>query len=478
MIESNAINLETAYYRRLSDSQLRTLHNATLEVMERTGIRFNDEEAVALLKKGGAEVTDGSRVHIPSWRVEWALSISPKQIILYDQTGGPAIRLTGRRSYFGNGSDLLRIIDHRTDECRPPVLQDIRDLIRLMDALPDYDFVMSGFIPSDVPTEKLEVHQMQAMVENTDKPVIYVTTNMPNTQAVVAMAEAIAGGVDELRRHPFATCYINITHPLRHNPESIQKLLYLSEKRLPFIYRPSIVTRGLSTPITVPGFLVVNNAATLAGLVLSQLKREGAPFIRCSCAGGTFDMRTMVGLHSAPEVRGFNEELAHFYGTPCFGLGGSTASNVVDEQSALEAALTLVTGTLAGGGLIHDVGYMSSSTSGSLIQTVICHEIITWVKEYMKGLVIDEETLALDVVAEVGTDGNFVDTDHTYRHFKDDHYPELRDQRLYENWLESGKPTMKARAREKVEKVLAEHQPRRFEESVQKAIQEIVDRAP
>ncbi len=476
MLESNLTAMETPYYRRLSESQLQKLHFATLEVLERTGIRFHDQEAVELLKKGGAEVTDGNVVHIPSWRVEWALGISPKQIILYDQKGNPAIRLAGRRSYFGNGSDLPYIIDHRTDERRHSILQDIRDLIRILDAIPQYDFVMSGFIPSDIPTDKAEHYQLLAMLENTKKPIIYVTTNLPNTVDEVKMLEAVIGGVDELRRCPFAACYINITHPLRHNPDSIQKLLFLSEKRLPFIYRPSIVTRGLTTPITVAGFLVTNNAAALSGLVLSQLKQEGAPFIRCSCPGGTFDMKTMVGLHSAPEVRGFNEELAHFYGTPCFGLGGSTASKVVDQQAAMDATLNLITSVLAGGGLIHDIGYMASSTKGSLIQSVICGEIIAWIKEYWKGLKIDDDTLALDVIHEVGTKGDFVETAHSFKHCRDDYYPELSDQRLYEDWVSTGSTTMKDRAKSKVEKILAEHQPPMLEASVRKALQKIIDK--
>jgi trimethylamine--corrinoid protein Co-methyltransferase len=408
--------------------------------------------------------------------VEWALGIHPKQIILYDMDGNPVIRLSGRKSYFGNGSDLPYIIDHRTDERRLAVLQDIKECVRLLDAIPQYDFVMSGFIPSDISPEKAEHHQTMAMLENTHKPMVYVTTNLPNTKDEVEMFEIAAGGADALRRRPYAACYINITHPLRHNPDSIQKLLYLSEKRLPFIYRPSIVTRGLTTPITVAGFLVTNNAAALSGLVLSQLKQEGAPYIRCSCAGGTFDMKTMVGLHSGPEVRGFNEELAHFYGTPCFGLGGSTASKVVDQQAAMDATFNLITGVLAGGGLIHDIGYMASSTLGSLIQSAICGEMIAWIKEYMKGLKIDDDTLALDVIHEVGIQGDFVETAHSFKHCRDDYYPELSDQKLYEDWVSVGGTTMKDRAKSKVEKILADHNPPKMEASVRKALQKMIDK--
>ena len=475
MIESNKLVLESPYYRRLTDYQLQQIHNASLEVMERAGIRFYDDEALKLFKSGGAEITDGNRVHIPSWRVEWALGIAPKQIILYDQNGKASIRLSGRKSYFGNGSDLLNIIDHRTGKHRPAILQDIRDIVTLLDALPRYDFIMSGFIPSDIATEKAELYQTLVMLENTCKPIINVTTSLTNAMDEVAMFEAVAGGASEFKRRPFAANYINIAHPLRHNPESIKKLLFLAEKGLPAIYRPSIVTRGLSTPITAAGFLAVNNASGLAGLVLSQLKREGAPFIRDCCAGGTFDMKTMVGLHSAPEVRGFNEELAHFYQIPCFGIGGTSDSKAVDQQAVMEASLTLITSTLAGAQLIHDVGYMESGITTSLTQVMICHEIIEWIKHYMNGLVIDEESLALDVVEKVGTDGNFLESDHTLKHFKEDEYPELRDHQRYDDWLNSGGKFLEDRAREKVEKILAEHKPQKLEKEVCKALKKIMN---
>ena len=475
MIEANTMTLNSVYYRRLTEDQLNRIHDATLEILEGTGVRFLDEEAIALFKKAGLDILDGNRVLFPSRRVEWALNCTPKQIVLYDQTGSPAIRLSRRVSYFGNGSDLLHIVDHRTGQRRPPVYRDIEDFIRILDALPSYDFVMSGFIPSDIEPNKAERYQMLAMLHRTNKPIIYVTTSVQNTRHCVAMAEVAAGCPDALRRRPFAANYINISHPLRHNPESVQKLLWLSEKGLPFVYRPSIVTRGLSTPITPAAFLAVNNAAALAGLVLAQLKREGAPFIRCSCAGGTFDMKTTVGLHSAPEVRGFNEELAHYYKLPCFGIGGTSASKIVDQQAALEAALTLITSVQAGAQLIHDVGYMDSGTTTSMNQVVICHEIIGWVEQYMKGLAVDEENLALSVIHEIGPDGSHLGTEHTLAHFREDWYPELFDQHRYDDWLRAGAENLEDRARKKVDKILNEHRSPAMAEEILRTLQNMAE---
>ena len=443
--------------------------------MERSGVRVLDDSALEVLKKGGCQV-DGNLVTFPTERVEWALSVAPKAITLYDQEKNPRIKLDGRCAYYGNGSDLLYIIDHHTREKREPVLQDVRAMSAVLDALPNIDFVMSGFIPRDVPQDKAQRYQMQAMLENTNKPIVYVTTDLANTQYCIAMAEIVAGGADALRENPFATNYINIANPLRHNPESIQKLMWLSEKGLPFVYRPSIVTRGISTPVTWAGFLVVNNVAGLVGVVLSQLVREGAPFIRCGCSGGTFDMQTMVGQHAAPEIRGHNEDMAEYYKLPRFGIGGLSGSKTVDQQAAAEAALTLLASTQAGAQLIHDVGYMDNGTISALDHIVICHEIIGWVKQYMRALEVNDDTLALDLIDEViKADDDFLPTTHTAMNYRIDHYPDLLDRQNYDGWESEGSPTLRDRAQTKVDAILAEHKATVFPDDIAESINEIID---
>ena len=459
MIDLNSTVFSMPFYRRLSDSQVQALHEATLEILERTGVRFSHEGALSIFRHAGVSISDGDRVRIPARLVDWALRSAPKQIILYDQLGQAKIRLSGRKVYFGNGSDLLDIIDHRTGHHRKPVLQDVVEGVRLLDTLPRYDFVMSFVLPHDVPVDTAERHQMRVMLENTTKPLVYVTTEAIHTRAAVAMAEALAGGDQALRERPFAVNYINIADPKRHNWESVEKLLLLAEKGLPAIYRPSIVTRGISTPITVAGFLCTNNAAQLAGLVLAQLKREGAPFIRCSHGGGTFDMRLTVGQHAAPEARGFQADLAHYYGLPCFGIGGVSGSKTVDQQAALEAALTLLEAALGGSQLIHDVGYLNNGMTGSLEQLMICHEIIGWIKHYLPGLTVDADNLALDLIDEIGPDGHFLETEHTLRHLRDDWYPDYLDRQQLDAWVAEGSLDLRERVRCRIDDLLGESRP-------------------
>jgi len=472
---SNQHALLSPHAGKLSEGQSQKLYWACLEILERTGVCLYEQEAIDLLKDAGAEVTDGNRVRIPSGMVEKAFSTVPRNVTLYNRSGKRTMQVGGNRSYFGTGSDCLHIIDHRTGERRTAVLQDIVEGMTVCDALEHIDFVMCMFLPSDVPQEILDRYEMEAMLNYTTKPIVYVTTEFSGCRDAVEMAEIVAGGEDELRYKPFATCYINVTTGLRHNEEALQKLLYLSEKGLPFTYIPS-AQGGVTAPITVAGTMAVNNAGVLVGLVLSQLKRQGTPFIIPGWGGNMLDMKTTIQPYSDPEKRGQAIDFAHYLGLPTFSLGGCSESKVVDQQAAAEAALTLFTDALFGGNLIHDIGYLESGLSGSLPQLAICNEIISWLEAFMKEVEINDDTLALDLIDEVGPDGQYLDNPHTMKHFRERWYPKLFDRSNYDGWRKKGSKNLGERATVEVEKILAEHKPEPLPADIAKAVHAVVER--
>jgi trimethylamine--corrinoid protein Co-methyltransferase len=472
---SNQHALLSPYAGKLSEGQSQKLYWACLEILERTGVCLYNQEAIDLLKDAGAEVTDGNRVRIPSGMVEKAFSTVPKNVTLYNRNGKRTMQVGGNRSYFGTGSDCLHIIDHRTGERRTAILQDIAEGMTVCDALEHIDFVMCMFLPSDVPQEILDRYEMEIMLNYTTKPIVYVTTEFSGCRDAVEMAEIVAGGEDELRYKPFATCYINVTTGLRHNEEALQKLLYLSEKGLPFTYIPS-AQGGVTAPITVAGTMAINNAGVLVGLVLSQLKRQGAPFIIPGWGGNMLDMRTTVQPYSDPEKRGQAIDFAHYLGLPTFSLGGCSESKMVDQQAAAEAALTLFTDALFGGNMIHDVGYLESGLSGSLPQLAICNEIISWLEAFMKEVEINDATLALDLIDEIGPDGQYLDNPHTMKHFRERWYPKLFDRSNYDGWQKKGGNSLGERATVQVEKILAEHKPEPLPADIAKAVHAVVER--
>lgn len=475
-IRSNDVSFGSVQFARLSPQQCEKLHYASLEILERTGVRIYEPEAVELLRRAGALVSDGNRVRIPSGLVERAFSTVPKRVTLCDRHGRRVMPVEGYRSFYGPGSDCLNIVDHRTWERRKPVLKDVIEGITVCDALPHIDFVMSMFLPSDVNQVIADRYQMEVMLNYTTKPIVFVTYELSGCMDAVEMAEAVVGGPEALRQNPLVACYINVTTGLRHNEEAVQKLLYLAEKGLPALYIP-VASGGITGPVTPAGSMAIVNAGMLVGLVLSQLKREGAPIIVPGWGGGSIDMRTMVGPYCAPDSRGLAEALAHYYNLPMFTLAGASDSKMVDQQAGIEAALTLMVDALAGGNIVHDLGYLESGLSGSLAQLVICNEIVGWIEAFMKGIEINDETLALDLIDEIGPDGQFLDSDHTMRHFRERWYPELIERDNYDNWLAKGGKSLAERAAERVEEILAEHKPEPLPKDVARAVHAIVERA-
>ena len=187
----------------LGPGQQQRLHAASLEILEKVGACLQDPQAVELLRKAGANIADGGRVHIPPKRVEWALSVAPKSILLYDREGRPALSLDrGNVSWLG--SDCLYILDHRSGERRLATLRDVEEAALLADGLSNVDFLMSAFLPSDVPPERANQRQMLAMLEHCAKPILFVTNDFEACRDVVRAAEVLAGGAEVSGRHPSA----------------------------------------------------------------------------------------------------------------------------------------------------------------------------------------------------------------------------------------------------------------------------------
>jgi len=462
------------FYRGLTDEQCRLIHCASLEILERTGVMLYYQPAIDLLKKAGCFVEE-NRVRIPAHLAEWALRTAPSRITLYDRSGNPVMPLGDRISTFGTGSDCLNILDHRTGQRRKALLQDVVEGIRVADAMPHIDFIMSMFLPGDAPVAA-EVRQMQVMLTYSAKPICFVIYEWEGTAEIIEMIEVAVGGAERLRINPTAILYLNPTSGFRHNEAALRKLMYVAERHLPCVYWPE-VGRGLTAPITFAGGMACSNAGHLAGLVIAQLVREGAPVALCTAVPFTLDMKTMVVPYADPDCKAFGLEMSRYYKLPAFNWGGMSDSKLLDEQAVMEATLTLFAATLNGGNLIHDVGYMESGLMGSLEMVVICDEIISWLKAFMQGLEINEDTLALDLIHQHALSGDFLGTEHTLHHVRESWGPRLVDRQNCEKWLESGGTSMRARARAKIDEVLGQEPERILPPEIEEKVREIAQGA-
>jgi len=466
----------TQLFRKLSPGQLERIHQASLEILESTGVCLLEPQALELLAKKGAKIIDGNRALIPAVLVEWALSVAARRVVLHDRHARPVMTLEGQVTYYGIGSDCPNVIDLRTGERRPGTIQDIVEAIKICDALTNIDFLMSFCIAHDQPPATGDRHQMQVMLVNSIKPILFVTTELSGCLDAIAMAEAVAGGAAALKNSPNCACYINVSNPLRHNREALQKLIFLAGKGLPTTYTP-VVLRGATGPVTAAGAIALANAGELAGLVIAQIRREGAPVILTGGVNDMLDMRFSVDCYADPVNRMMLVELAHRYGLPIFGLTGCSDSKVPDEQAAAEAAFSILIETLAGAQMAHDVGYLDGGMTNSIEQVVICDELIAYTKKFLQAQEINDETLALDVIKQYGPSGNFLASPHTRQHYRQDWVPQLFERRKYEAWEQAGAKTLRQRAREKALDILKHHQIEPLSEDVLGQLDRIVDQA-
>jgi trimethylamine--corrinoid protein Co-methyltransferase len=474
MIETHGVRTTSAHYARMGRQECQRIHLASLEILEQVGVDVHDAKARDLLIKGGASA-DGIRVRLPEHMVERALSLAPKRLTLYNRGGQVAIRAWGYNTYYGGGSDCLNVLDHRTGQRRRPVLQDVKEAAIVQDALPELEFVMSMFLPEDADPSLYDRYQMEVMLNHTTKPIVFVTPDFQGCVAAVEMCEVVAGGSEAFQRRPFATCYINVTSGLVANAEALQKCMYLAGKGLPILYIP-LNAGGVNSPATTAGCMASMNAGTLLGIVLAQLVREGTPVAVPGWNGGPYNLKTMVGNYVLADEQGVPTEMGKFYDLPVFGLGGSTDSKVLDQQCGMEVTLSLMTALLHGANIVHDVGFMDSGLQGSLQLQVIANDTIGFLRAATAGVVIDEETLALDVVEELGPTGDYLSHEHTLRHFREPFYSTLADKGTYSQWVDRGATTMEQRAAVQVDKILERHQPEPLPAGVQNDLKKIIER--
>jgi len=465
----------TAGINTISYDQFEEIHLATLEVLDRVGVNVFDQEALELLKKAGARV-DGHRVHIPAGMVKKALASAPCRVPVSNRNGERAMFLEKGRSYYGTGSDTPYTIDVETGKRRESTKQDVVNSTRITDFLPNIDFIMSLALASDVPSEDSYVHQFEAMLLNTTKPIVYTAANLRDLKDIVKIAEIVAGGEEELASRPNMVLYNEPSSPLQHTKEALQKLLYLAHKQLPIVYIPAVMMGGTG-PVTAAGSIVIANSEVLSGLVIHQLKAEGAPFI---FGGGVppLDMRTTLCSYAAPEEH-FNcavlVQMAQFYDLPVFTTAGCSDAQVFDQQAGMEAGFNLLSSTLAGGNLIHDLGYIGAGMTASMEMLVLCDETVGMAKHFAKGIEITPETLAVDLIEKVGPGGNFFSEKHTLQNYKKHlWHPELLNRRSYDAWEEAKSGTFDQRANRKVKDILESHTPQELPEKVVQRVKQVV----
>jgi len=471
----NYVQFKTPQFRILSDSQIEELHLATVQILEKTGVTFQSDEAIELLADAGADISDPKRVKIPSYLVEQALRTAPKSISLYTRDGEPAFILNGMTgSHFGAGHDPRMLQDVYTGKTRKCYVEDITDYSKVIDALPNIEWSLCSAVNLTLPVEPEDIGDrigVLRFIYNSSKPIIGQNNNASTLKETIELCSIVAGDEEKLRKKPFFVSSCEPVSPLVQGKDALEKALLCAEKGIPNIVY-GMQMAGATTPATFAGCLSVANAEVLSQLVVLQLKNPGAPVIY----GGMpsiMDMRTTIYSYGAPEkalMVGALTELCHYYKLPMYGTAGCTDAQVIGIQSAVESTYNILLSMLTGADLVHNVGTTYHGGWRSLELIVLANEIIDMVKVLIGGIEINEETLPLDLIERLGPGGTYLCEGHTAKHFRNFWVARIFDRTVSKKEDENNCEQL---LKNKTIELLTTHQPKPLPEDVLKELRKV-----
>ncbi|MDO4554296.1 MAG: trimethylamine methyltransferase family protein [Lachnospiraceae bacterium] len=459
----------------MTKEEMQKIHSNALRLLQEVGSEVQHKEARQMLKEAGCRV-EKRRVYFPPNLIEWALKQAPSHIYMYDRDGDFAMDVGGRNSYFGTGSDCTNICDSYTFENRPFTYDDMVNAAKLIDALPQLDFLMCCGLMYDYPVTSYE-HQYEVMLRNSTKPQVVTAADERSMEAITKMAAVVRGSREALEMKPLFIMYNEPTSPLNHTKTAVEKLIFCAKNRIPTNYASGTLGGGTG-PITVAGGLVQCIAESLVGLTISQLTRPGAPFVFGGICSN-MDMHCMQVSYCSPESMVSSAAMAEIgrelYNLPTWGFAGNTGAKVPDEQAVNEAAQYTMLVGLAGVNLNHDLGFMNYGLTYSFDLLVMCDEIVSQIRKIFDGVPMDDAHIGYDTIKAVGPKGHYLAEEHTLKFHNEEIWkPGITDRNDYDGWVGEGKTTFGKRANNKVKKIIETYQPKPVTEEQDLAIKEIM----
>lgn len=451
--------VEGGSYRPLSEESAERIHETAMRVFEEVGIEVNSDRALDLLRDTDARVDEQNRrVRVPRDMVMNLVSKAPSQVILHGRVKKHDLTLGGSRVYAGTGGTALNVLDRKDGHKRVATLDDLKEIARLVDNLDNIHLFMLPTYPTDVPVEKVDVNRFFAGLDNCRKHVMGGVYTLEGINQIIRMAQIIAGSARKLRERPIISIITCTISPFKIDQLYGDMLVTVARTGVPVVC-PAEPLSGSTAPVTLAGTLTVQVVDSLAGVLISQLANPGTPVIFGSVASSTDlrDLKYITGSVETGLLNAAGAQMAQFYKLPFYATGGMTDSNIIDAQSGYESSITNLLCALAGANFIHDAaGLMEFALTMSYEKLVIDNEILGMIMRAVKGIEVNDETLAFDVMKKVGPGGHFVSSKHTRNHMRQEHYmPTLSSREFRERWEEQGSKDTFMRAREQVKEILA-----------------------
>ncbi len=462
------------FFKYFSDRECEEIHQATLDVLSKAGVVFKHLPAVEILGKAGCRI-DGNKVFFPENLVEKMIKKAPSEFILYARDPEKNVVIGGDNIVFTScyGPPFVTDMDNGR---RNGTMEDFNNFARMAHTIPHID-ITGGMMtePNDIPVEKRNAERIYSAMTLSDKPFMGAGTSGMDTRQTIEMASIVFGSREELaEKPPFISILTSLT-PLSYAENMCISIMEYARAGMPQLIS-SLTIAGATGPVTLEGTLVLQNAEILAGITLAQLVNEGTPIV-FSGSSSAAAMRYGSLSIGAPEMAvntAATAQMARFYNLPVRGGGAITDSKVTDTQAAFESMMNMMMATVSGiNFVLHSAGILEGYMTASYEKFIIDSEICGMCRRIKRGEEIIPEKLAVDVMKSVGPGGEYLTSPHTFKHFRNEIYSPLMEEKdNYNSWENRGGLTMEKRANEKYKEILSNY----MEPDMDPAVKKDLDR--
>ncbi|MBN1667063.1 MAG: trimethylamine methyltransferase family protein [Anaerolineales bacterium] len=469
--------MKTQRFEVLSQLEVEQIHAASMEILYEVGIKVTYPTARELFRQAGAQVDEESQaVRLPEPLVQWAIQQAPKEFFLHGLDPAFRLQIGGDQQspVFAGLGTPTRIIDLETQEVRPATYRDVLDHIILISACEHIHNSQMDVWPDDIPMTTIHTEAIWGWTHHSQKSFGMGCYGYLPTWDMMRMMALAVGGKDELRQRPrfFAIC--SVVSPLQMDQAQVEGLLICAEYGQPVTLAPEAIA-GATAPVTLAGLLVQENAAILAHITLAQIFRPGTPVLY-GTVSTVSNMRYGNVALGAPEtglITAASAQMARHYGLPIRSVGGATEAKRPDLQAGFERMGTLLPAVLAGVNLITCAGTLDGTLLEDHALLLLDDEICGATLRLARGIEVNPETLAVDLIKQIGFSGNYLAEMHTASRFRQELFiPKYLSREPYGTWEKQGSQLALDNARERARQILAEHQPRQLDSGLEHALAE------
>jgi trimethylamine--corrinoid protein Co-methyltransferase len=465
--------------RYFSDDQVKKIHTNAVELLEDHGFMVEHRGALEILRDNGAEVDFEKKVaRVKSDLIEKCMSSTVSRFVLgaRDPSKDAVVETNLQTPVFRNGGGVDKIIDIDTGEFRIMHLSDIAELYRVLDAL-DFINVISPLYPQDVPEKIRDLVTLETLFQNTSKHVNIRTFSKKNLDVLVKMGETVAGSRENLRKRPVFSLFDSPLSPLKFPELTVDVFITAGKHGIP-LYMANLPIAGATGPFTLAGMVQLLHTELLASVVICQTANPGAPMLLHPLAM-TMDWRTGMGLSASIEstimTAGSIQVANEIFNMPVDVHGPWSDTHIADSQSAIERTFQTLFPALSGAASIAGFGDVQEGMAFCPVQLGIDEELVGFTLKALEGIPVDDDRLSVDAIKRVGFGGNFMTDDTTLKYLRTDYYePKILNRQSREEWVKAGSKDINARAKERIKKLMKEHQPEPLDRNVQKKLRALV----